>query len=294
MPKKPKFIKARGGKPNASAERKYRNELLRIVNEINSLIRQKIVPILKRDGKPIDVVADSVEVNDGPVAEITEAFAVIQGLLSLDDRENKGVGSAFVGSVAATTNAKTSAMLERAGFALPTNRDIIARQGLTEALDALTAENASLVTKMSQEYIDRIQRAVLDNYLTGKYVGNGGVLKELGRISGITKKRAKLIARDQSNKIHGTVTRLQAQATGSAGYEWNNVRDERVRGNPSGKYPNSKYNHWDRDGEYFLWKPMKNPPISPNGKPFRQPPKDGMPGEPINCRCFASPVWIEQ
>ena len=285
MPNKPKYIKARGTRPNASSERKYRNKLLTATVAINELIRRDVVPLIKAK-KATGAIPSGM-------ADITKAFANIRKVVGIDYEAAESVGRSFVEQAAKQTNVKASSMLQKAGFDLPTNKDIIARQGLTESLEALTAENASLVTNMSQEYINRIQKAVLDNYLTDKYVGKGGILKELGRISGISKKRAKLIARDQSNKIHGTVTRLQAMATGSAGYEWNHVNDERVRGNPNGKYPKAKYSHWNRNDKYYLWKPMKNPPIAPNGKPFLQPPKDGSPGQPINCRCFASPIWIE-
>ena len=50
-----------------------------------------------------------------------------------------------------------------------------------------------------------------------------------------------------------------------------NIADERVRGNPNGKYPNAKYNHWEREGQIFS---------------VDEPPEDGHPGEPIRCRCY--------
>lgn len=297
MPKsKPKYIIARGSKPNAKDERKYRNQLLKLINEINELVRREVMPIVRADGKSIEQSIDKRLTQDGPIASITASFGLIQQLLNFDKSANEQASGVFVGSVAASSGLKADAILKRGGMLLPQNAEIIAREGITEALSAMTAENASLVTNMAQGYIDRIQRTVLDNYLTGKYIGKGGIQKELSRISGITKKRAKVIARDQSNKIHGAVVKIRAQATGSIGYKWNTVRDIRVRGNPSGKYPDVKpsRNHWERDGKYYLWKPMKNPPIAPDGKPFRQPPQGGSPGQDYNCRCFGSVVWVDE
>ena len=42
--------------------------------------------------------------------------------------------------------------------------------------------------------------------------------------------------------------------------------------------PKSKYhgNHWDREGKVYEW---------------NNPPPDGNPGMPINCRCYAEPIF---
>lgn len=288
----PKFRKATGIKPNKSAEVRYRKLLLGQVAKINALIKEHVVPLLKDS----PTILDSEEITDGAVGDVAKAFAVIQTMMRLDGDAASRRSEEFMGVIGAAANRKASDILKSKGFALPTVKNIIESQGLEAALEASTAENAALITRMSQDYIDKMQRAVLDNYMTGKFIGKGGVLKELQRISGITKNRAQLIARDQSNKLHGAVAKIRAQGTGSIGYEWNNARDTRVRGNPAGKYPDvpKSRNHWDREGKYYLWEPMSKPPIAPDGKPFRQPPVDGQPGAAINCRCFAAPVWIEE
>jgi len=278
---KTKFKKARGVKLNKSAEVRYRNALLSNVAKINALIKIHVVPLLRQN----PTVLDSEDITDGIVGNVSRAFAVIQTLLNLDGSAASTRSEEFVGLIGKTANKRNSDAMTAAGFALPSVKNIIESQGIEAAVEASTAENAMLITKMSKDYIDRMQQAVLDNYMTGKFIGNGGVVKELQRISGITKNRAKLIARDQANKIHGAVTKIRSQATGSIGYEWNNVKDQRVRGNPAGKYPNvpQSRNHWDRNGKYFLWQRMNKPPLAPDGRPFRQPPIDGAPGAAINC-----------
>ena len=49
-------------------------------------------------------------------------------------------------------------------------------------------------------------------------------------------------------------------------------------GNPGGLYPEGNAvhgNHWEREGQEFRWD---------------QPPEDGHPGQPIECRCSAEPI----
>ena len=289
---KPKFKKGRGSKPNKSAEVRYRKAILGNVARINALIKEHVVPLLKQNPS----VLDSEDVRDGVVSDVTKAFALIQTIMQLDGDAAQSRSEEFVGIIGKTSHRRNSDILKASGFALPSVKDIVEGQKLEAAVEAATAENAMLISRMSKDYVDKMQQAVLDNYMTGRFIGKGGVIKELQRISGITKNRAKLIARDQSNKIHGAVTKIRSQASGSVGYEWNNMRDQRVRGNPAGKYPDvpDTRNHWDREGKYYLWEKMSNPPTAPDGKPFRQPPVDGQPGAAINCRCFSSPVWIEE
>jgi SPP1 gp7 family putative phage head morphogenesis protein len=92
---------------------------------------------------------------------------------------------------------------------------------------------------------------------------------------GFARSRAKLIARDQTSKFNGSLNRIRQQQAGITEYRWSTSHDERVRGNPDGKYPNARPSHWAREDKVFAWD---------------KPPSDGHPGEPINCRCVALAV----
>ena len=142
MAKKFKYVIAPNSEPSKSAEVKYQRQLLAIINEINRLVKQSIIPIIKADSRPISTIADSAgfkgaNILDASIAEITEKFAIIQTLLSFDETFNKGRGAQFVGIVGAQAATKADQVLKSAGFLLPANSEIIARQGLNEALDAL-------------------------------------------------------------------------------------------------------------------------------------------------------------
>jgi SPP1 gp7 family putative phage head morphogenesis protein len=87
-----------------------------------------------------------------------------------------------------------------------------------------------------------------------------------------THDQAKLIARDQVNKLNGQLNQYRQQQLGGRRYIWRTSMDERVAGNPTGLYPNSKPSHWDREGKTYSWD---------------KPPEGGHPGRRVRCRCTA-------
>lgn len=172
-------------------------------------------------------------------------------------------------------------------------------RGLKQAFEAEVESNVGLIKSLPEKYFGTIQQMVSQN-MTGQKKFEGGLIVALQDLTGTTKKKAKLIARDQTSKAVSTFSSLRSQNAGSIGYKWHNSQDKRVAGNPNGLYPKvdpkSKYhgNHWDREDKYYLWnKTSGKIPIAPDGKKFKQPLPDGSPGMAIACRCFAEPVFLE-
>lgn len=146
---------------------------------------------------------------------------------------------------------------------------------ISEQLATAQLQNAQLITKLPEEHWGRVVQAVSDNY-DGTL--QGSLSERLTKVNGISKDRAKLIARDQTAKLSGDLTRIRQQEAGIDSYIWRNSQDERVVGNPGGLYPKGNVrhrNHWEREGNEYKWD---------------EPPADGHPGQPILCRCRAEPV----
>lgn len=93
---------------------------------------------------------------------------------------------------------------------------------------------------------------------------------------GFAQRQSKFVARDQLGKLNGQVNAARQQELGVTRFTWRCQDDERVRGRPDGKYPDANPSHWDRNGEVYS---------------YDDPPEDGLPGEPINCRCWADPLF---
>jgi SPP1 gp7 family putative phage head morphogenesis protein len=97
------------------------------------------------------------------------------------------------------------------------------------------------------------------------------IRKQLQERLGIEKRRAQLIARDQTLKLAGQLAEARQTQAGIRRYVWTTSADERVRPD-----------HADLDGRTFEW---AEPPIVDKRTGRR-----GHPGEDFQCRCTADPV----
>ncbi len=127
-------------------------------------------------------------------------------------------------------------------------------------------ENLALIKSIREDTLRRIQSelreavsSTLERGVQTKLLAN-----RIRDLSGVTEKRAKLIARDQVGKLNGRLTEYRQRGAGIKEYRWSTSNDSRVR-----------EAHAEREGQIFKWD---------------KPPYDGHPGQPINCRCVALPV----
>ena len=284
---KKKVIYRKGGKvpPAKKDEVRYRRELQGVINSIWGDIKQLLLPVLQRH-KGSETIQDSIQ--DGFIEEALAAIAAIKA--NHPDAISAPMAETFVNAVSGTQNFRFQNMVVNHGFNLSMKR-IIASEKLQGTVNASIASNTELINNMKQEYIGKVAEAVTRNFTTGEFSRkNGGLTAEIRRLTKVSKNRADLIALDQTHKLTATLNQVRNESLGVIGYQWRTVKDKAVRGNPIGLYPNAKFNHWDREGKYYLYRPMNKPPLAPDGKPFRQPPKDGAPGQSIRCRCSAVPV----
>lgn len=142
---------------------------------------------------------------------------------------------------------------------------------LAEIMSAFVNENVSLIKSIETQFLGETEQVVLRGLRSGlraeeiskqllSELPSDGFVSRYGKAQG----RAELIARDQANKFYGQLTEARQTAAGVDQYIWRTALDQRVR-----------EEHASREGEIFNWD---------------DPPDDGHPGEPINCRCYAEPV----
>lgn len=132
--------------------------------------------------------------------------------------------------------------------------------GTGPVIDAFREENLKLITNLTEDMFNRVGAIVKEN-LAGRVEDLAGELQDGLDFS---RARANLIARDQTLKLNGQLTRVRQQNSGIQEYIWTTSRDERVR--PE---------HAELDGQTFRWD---------------NPPPPGHPGEDYQCRCTAYPV----
>lgn len=157
------------------------------------------------------------------------------------------------------------------------NREQLGRQvQATLGVDIMTnsPRMAALVDHFVQENVALI-KSIPDTIATGvdklttRAFASGQRHEDLAReIQGrfdVGESRARLIARDQIGKIYGATNAARQQDLGVTSFVWRTAGDERVR--PE---------HEDLNGETFR---------------YDDPPDEGLPGEPVQCRCYAEPVF---
>lgn len=144
--------------------------------------------------------------------------------------------------------------------------DIGKSPGLTQLYKTWTAGNVDLIRSIDATYFDQIRDVIYEGVQGG--ASTSSLVAQLQERYSVTRSRATLIARDQVGKLNGEITMQRQTSVGVTRYRWTTSHDERVR--PS---------HRALDGKVFEW---------------ANPPPEGHPGYPIQCRCAAIPIWDDR
>ena len=116
------------------------------------------------------------------------------------------------------------------------------------------------------------------------------IVKANARVTGA---QANYIARDATGNLNASLQEVLSKDAGIEAYEWNTKHDRKVRGNPWGLYPKTKYSHYKMNGAWRRWSDGK---ISKDGgktwrRVFgREEPEHA--GKAPNCRCTGSPIFL--
>jgi len=141
---------------------------------------------------------------------------------------------------------------------------------VAEVMAAGVKENVSLIKSIPAEYFQKIEGDVMRSITTGR--GMADLVPDILKHGQSTKKRAELIARDQTSKATTAINRTRMQGLGIKQFEWLH--------SGGGKEPRPL--HVQLDGQIF---DLDKPPVIDERTGER-----GLPGQLINCRCRMVPV----
>lgn len=140
--------------------------------------------------------------------------------------------------------------------------------------------NASLIKSVATEFKQEIADTIMTNVQSGERSTN--LITQIKERYNVSQSRAKLIARDQTSKLNGSLVKVRAQAVGSKAYTWSGVLDERER--PDHVAMQGKLCRWDDATVYS----------DDGGETWKKRSAIGgvelHPSEDYNCRCNALPV----
>ena len=109
--------------------------------------------------------------------------------------------------------------------------------------EASIAENVSLIKTIPSQFFTDIRRVILDGYRSGKSLTQ--ISADVQHIYGVHDFTASRIARDQMCKISSDIMIRRMKDAGIERFRWSTSNDERVTGNPAGKYPRAKVKCYD-------------------------------------------------
>jgi SPP1 gp7 family putative phage head morphogenesis protein len=141
---------------------------------------------------------------------------------------------------------------------------------LSDILNATVTENVGLIKSIPTQYLNGVQGAVMRSITTGN--GMQDLVPFLQKHKGITLRRARTIAQDQSKKAFSGLSKARMQAIGVREYEWLHTSGSR--------HPRKL--HIAMNGNIYRY---DDPPIIDEKSGER-----GIPGQAINCACRMRPI----
>lgn len=239
-------------RPSASIRIRYQDRLLAAVDAMHGSIMLELV----RDYKH--------EMAQDASAPVVLSKAV--GILSRRWLRQFGTLSGelarwFAAAVEERSTSGLMASLRAGGFTVrfrPT-------RAMNEAAQAVVAENVALIKSIPEQYLKSVEGAVMRSVQTGRDLGT--LVDELTKAYGVTKRRAKLIARTQNNQATAVMTRVRMLEAGITKARWLHSAGARV----------PRPEHVAFSGKIY---------DVATGAPI----EGGWPGFAINCGCVAVPL----
>lgn len=258
----PKWPKNR---PPKELERSYQKDLLEMNRRASQLMNQIFISQLPK------IYAEANEQRPGErLDDAGDAMSTARRLLStvknLFSQEYNQTEIERIARKRGQTVSEFSRDIVEKGFKRVAGVDVLlAEPYLKGELQLFTAQNVNLITSLHERTFSEIESKVYSGLSTGTRWEN--IAEDIQNRFNVSDSRANLIARDQVNKLNGQLTGLRQQELGVTKYIWRTSLDERVRDS-----------HVELEGTEHSW---------------NNPPSEGHPGEPIQCRCSAEPVLDE-
>lgn len=139
-------------------------------------------------------------------------------------------------------------------------------KNLSNYLKGKAMENMKLVQNMKDDWRNKIASDLYREVTQGCSIKD--ITADILKRTNMAYSHAKIIANDQTGTIISDLNTYRNKQAGAGSYIWQTMEDDRVR--PA---------HQDLDGKQFDYD-------DPNGGDDGQ-----LPGQPINCRCVATPVF---
>lgn len=269
-----------------SVERQYRAALYEYTLKIREVITEQLIPKIPGlliaatlpypDPVIPDVTLDSVKRNDDFIDFLNETMAYIQILL-LPKQEQTIQKAKRFGLEIAIFNERQYEKTVNSVLGIDV---FLEEPWLKNQLELFANQNSQLIKNMTDNEMERVSGIVQRGLQEGSSYES--IADNIEKSFGITRRHAKLIARDQTSKLNGSLTKLRQQELGITQYRWQTSDDERVR--QTHKVLEGKICRWDDPTVYLNEDTGKWEKRSSIGGTNVHTSQD------VNCRCVPIPI----
>lgn len=262
---KPNILRGDGLKPNIAASARFEKKLNILIKGMAEQVQKKVTKLFESN------VGEQYFAEDASIS--SQSRILLATLQDKFDSIFASFAKPFAESIADEANRGSVAALNSSLKDIAGDFTIKASSipdNVKEILNATISENVQLIKSIPQQYLTQVQGAVMRSITTGN--GLQDLVPELERQYDITKRRARLIAHDQTRKAFANLSRVRMTNAGLKKFEW--------RHTSGSKEPRPL--HIEYNGRIF---DFDNLPVIDKKTGER-----GIPGQLINCRCFMMPV----
>lgn len=257
---KPEILRGPVLNHNASNEMRYYRRLAALIDKMTAQTKKEIIKLFNEDhAQEYFAMDDSISsqariLTNALTSKFDDLFASLAKPMSEDMLNDVNKSS---------KQTLTQGLKEiSGGLTIPVAS---INDQLKEILSATISENVTLIKNIPAKYMTNIQGAVMRSIASGN--GLKDLVPAINKQKGITLRRARIIAADQTSKAYSNLTASRMQDVGLEEYIW--------RHTPGSRYP--RHEHEAMDGNIYSF---KNPPVIDSKTGER-----GIPGQLIHCNC---------
>lgn len=263
--RRPRTLKGKALNPNAALEARYYHEMANLIGRMISETREALAKLYV---KP--VATEYFAQDDTMSAQAKMVLAkLMQKFEPIFNIASKPLATRMAAEASKSSASSLQSSLKQLSGGLTLKTDILTGE-LKDILSATIAENVSLIKSIPDQYFTQISGAVMRSITTGN--GEADLIPFLQKQTGVTLRRAQIIARDQTRKAFSNINATRMQQVGLDEYEWLH--------SAGGQHPRKLHQRMS-GGIYSL----SRPPIIDEKTGQR-----GKPGDLINCRCRMVPI----
>lgn len=251
--------------PTAAA--RYNRQLQKLIAEMYRATRVELVRLFESP-----VAVESHVATDASIASQSRILtnALINRFSALFARAAKGISESMVEEVQTNSATGLRNSLRDISGNITLKTDVLTSGPIADTITASVAENVGLIKSIPQKFLEGVQGAVMRSITSGN--GLADLDPYLKDAKGITERRAKNIALDQTRKAYNAINKSRMQGLGVTKFEWIHT----------GGSQKPRQDHIDMSGNVYSF---DDPPVIDQRTGER-----GIPGQAPNCRCTMRPV----